>query len=287
MSPPPGIVYRFGPFRYDSAQRLLFRDDELVPLAPKALDMLQALLERRGQVVSKAELMKAVWPDCVVEEVGLARNVSLLRKALGDDAEAYIETIPKRGYRFIAEADNALGHGRAAPLDAPSMPQHHRFLVLWAVLLGLGGVVYWQFYWPSKYLTQPKGAASLAVVPFECLSRDLEQDAFSQTFTEALVEEISKLESVHVMSPSTVERYRRMRIPTAVMSRLLGLHIIVEGTAQTFGPQLTISVRLTDVKSGKVIWAQGYNTAVADVIQARTAVTRDVAAEIGRRVSPQ
>ena len=106
MSQPPGIVYRFGPFRYSSAQRLLYRDDVLVPLMPKAADTLQALLERRGQVVGKAELMKAVWPDCVVEDVGLARNISLLRKALGDDAEGYIETIPKRGYRFTADVDD-------------------------------------------------------------------------------------------------------------------------------------------------------------------------------------
>jgi DNA-binding winged helix-turn-helix (wHTH) protein/TolB-like protein len=293
MSQSPGTVYRFGPFRYDTAQRLLFREGELVPLVPKAIDTLHVLLERRGEVVGKAELMKAVWPDCVVEEVGLARNVSLLRKALGEDAEAYIETIPKRGYRFTAEVgETASMRALAAQVDVPVLPQcagrpRRTWLVLSVVLLGLGGVVYWQFYWPSRYLPRVGGSASLAVVPFECLSPDLERAAFSEGFTEALVEEIAKLKSVQVISPSTVQRYRRLRIPTAVMARLLGLHVVVEGTAQSFGPQLRISVRLTDVHSGKLIWADGYDVAAADMNQTETAVARGVAAQIGRRLSPR
>ncbi len=99
-------VYAFGPFHYDAEQRLLFRQGEVVPLVPKAIDTLHVLLERRGRVVEKAELMKLVWPDTTVEEVGLARNISLLRKALEDEGgeNAYIETIPRRGYRFAAEA---------------------------------------------------------------------------------------------------------------------------------------------------------------------------------------
>jgi len=241
MSQPPGTVYRFGPFRYNSAERALFRGDELIPLVPKAAETLQALLERRGRVVGKAELMKAVWPDCVVEDVGLARNISLLRKSLGDDSEVFIETIPKRGYRFTADVGDAVPRrNEAAPVDAPVLhqnaAQHHRtWLVILAILLGLGGIVYWQFYAPSRYLPRVEGAASVAVIPFECLTPDLERAGFSEGFTEALVGEIAKLKSAQVISPSTVRRYRRVGIPTAVMARVLGLHVIVEGTAQTLG----------------------------------------------------
>src|SRR5271165_2690986 len=97
-------IHRFGPFQYDSEQRLLLRDGEMVPLVPKAIDTLHVLLEQRGRVVEKSDLMKLVWPDTTVEDVGLARNISILRKALGDDASdsPYIETIPRRGYRFAA-----------------------------------------------------------------------------------------------------------------------------------------------------------------------------------------
>jgi DNA-binding winged helix-turn-helix (wHTH) protein/TolB-like protein len=281
MSQPVGTVYWFGPFRYDSAQHLLFRNDELVPLVPKAADTLQALLERRGQVVGKAELMKAVWPDCVVEDVGLARNISLLRKALGDEAEVYIETIPKRGYRFTAEAAQADGPVLAQRADR----RRRTWLALTALLLGLAGVVYWQFYWPSRYLPRAGGDASLAVIPFESLSPDLEREAFSQGFTETLVGEISKFPSLQVISPSTVQRYRHLRVPVAVMARLLGLQVVVEGTAQRFGPQIRISVRLTDVHSGKLIWAEVYDVGAMDMGQMEAAVARDAAAQIGRRLA--
>src|SRR4051812_13443707 len=97
---PAGPVYGFGPFRYDAGQRLLFRDGTLVPLVPKAVDTLHVLLQHHGHIVDKPDLMKLVWPDTTVEEVGLARNISLLRKALEvDSGESYIETIPRRGYR--------------------------------------------------------------------------------------------------------------------------------------------------------------------------------------------
>jgi DNA-binding winged helix-turn-helix (wHTH) protein len=87
------VIHRFSPFEYDPEQRLLFRAGETVQLEPKAIDTLHVLIERRGRVVEKAELIKLVWPDTVVEDVGLARNVSLLRKALGDEGAAspYIE----------------------------------------------------------------------------------------------------------------------------------------------------------------------------------------------------
>jgi TolB-like protein len=125
------------------------------------------------------------------------------------------------------------------------------------------------------------------VVPFESLSPDLERARFSEGLTGALVAELTKLKSVQVISPSTVQRYGRLRIPTAIMARLLGLDVLVEGTAQAFGQQIRVSVRLTDVHSGKVIWADGYEIAAADLNHAEATVARAVAEQIGRRLSPQ
>ena len=97
-------VYEFGPFRLDAAEHLLLRDGETVPLTPKAFDLLLALVERHGRLLEKEELLKTVWPDTFVEEANLASNISQLRKALGDgeNGQRYIETAPKRGYRFVA-----------------------------------------------------------------------------------------------------------------------------------------------------------------------------------------
>src|SRR2546423_5905155 len=98
-------LFEFGPFRLDTGERVLLRAGALVPLTPKALDTLIALVRNGGHVMEKEELRKLVWPDTFVEEATLAQNVFTLRKALGngqDDGQRYIETIPRRGYRFIA-----------------------------------------------------------------------------------------------------------------------------------------------------------------------------------------
>jgi len=103
VSPPSG-TFEFGPFRLDARKRVLWRGGRIVPLPPKALDLLVALVEQQGDVVRKQDLMQRVWPDTFVEEANLSVNVSALRKALGEQpgGRPYIETVPRRGYRFAA-----------------------------------------------------------------------------------------------------------------------------------------------------------------------------------------
>src|SRR5437764_7305951 len=105
MMKPAKRLYEFGPYRVDTADRLLLKGGQVVPLPPKVFDILLAFVERSGRVLDKDELMQEVWPDTFVEEGNLARNVSTLRRALGDgeDGHPYIETIPRRGYRFVAK----------------------------------------------------------------------------------------------------------------------------------------------------------------------------------------
>lgn len=278
MAEPPAAVFRFGPFRYDPVQRLLFREDEAVPLQPKSLDLLELLLLRRGEAISKNELMKALWPDCVVEEIGLARNISILRKALGEDAESYIETVPKRGYRFTVGVPTA-------PTRAPRGWRLRPWLLATASMLVVGGLIYWQFYRSSTHFAS-SGTASIAVLPFERLNWEVEP-SFGQAFSDALAVEICKVARLQVISPSTVQRYRHVGVPTALMGRLLGLDGIVEGTAQRLGPTARISVRLSDAHSGKLIWADFYDVAADDLGAAEMKVARAAATQIGARLAPR
>ena len=112
--------YEFGPFRLDPARRLLFRQDQVIPLTPKVLHTLLVLVENSGRVVSKDELMKAVWPDTFVEEGNLTQNISMLRKVLGENPgeHIYIETVPKQGYRFIAAGAGGDANAGAALAQA-------------------------------------------------------------------------------------------------------------------------------------------------------------------------
>ena len=274
------MIHHFGPFRYDTEQRLLFRDDEMVPLVPKAIDTLHVLLERRGRVVEKAELMKLVWPDTVVEEVGLARNISILRKALGDEgAESpYVETIPRRGYRFVAP--------EAAP-PAPTPRRRWLPFACVAAMVALAGLIYWQFYVPSRFLKRGPGIAGLAVVPFESLTPDLSPSGFAEGFTDSLVANLSKLDAVQVVSPSTVRRHQWVGISMGLMGRLLGLEVLVEGTVRKVGDRLRITARLVDVHTGKVIWSDTYDRPAADPGQAESEVAAAVAAEVGAHLAIQ
>src|SRR5262244_603263 len=104
MGEHPKHFYEFGRFRIRTDERILLRDRDIIPLTPKVFDMLLTLVESRGEVVSKDSLLKKVWPDSYVEEGNLTQNISLLRKALGEgqNGHQYIETVARRGYRFIA-----------------------------------------------------------------------------------------------------------------------------------------------------------------------------------------
>jgi DNA-binding winged helix-turn-helix (wHTH) protein len=115
-------IYEFGPFRLDAAEHFLLRDGEPVPLTPKAFDLLLALVKRHGHLLEKDELLTKVWPDAFVEEANLASNISQLRKALGDveNGQRYIETVPKRGYRFVANVKEV--SGSVGNLDEDASP---------------------------------------------------------------------------------------------------------------------------------------------------------------------
>ena len=268
--------YEFGPYRYDPEQRLLFREGQAVPLAPKAIDTLHVLLEQRGRIVEKADLMKRVWPDTTVDEVGLARNISILRKALDQEAGggAYIETVPRRGYRFVAEAPETL------------VVRAGRHFGQWALvavvgIAALAGLVYWQFYVPSRYAARGGRQAGLAVVPFEAVTPEAERTGAARQITDLLVTDLSKLDGIQVVSPSTVRRHQRVGISMGLMGRLLGLDVLVEGGVQASGERLVVTARLVDVHTGKVIWAENYDRPRAEAEKAQSEVAGAIAAQIG------
>src|SRR5262249_14318296 len=177
--------YEFGPFRLDARERLLLREGESVPLTPKAFELLLALVEHHGHLLEKEELLRLVWPETFVEEANLSYNISLIRRALGggENGERYIETVPKRGYRFVAsvreqeEADAAEPKAqtphpaRDASRQIKWMKPRLAFVISLAILL-LIGVVGAIGFWSAKRQPAAPGAAikSIAVLPFKSLN---------------------------------------------------------------------------------------------------------------------
>lgn len=269
-----GHVYEFGPFRIDPRERVLRRGEEAVALAPKAVETLLALIERRDRFVGKAELMKLVWPDAFVEETGLARNISVVRKALGDDPEGsqYIETVPKRGYRFVAQVREA-GAGEAAAQTAGA---RRRWLWTAAALLAAGaaGLLVW------KYAAGRPAAApmrSIAVLPFRNLSHDPAQDYFAEGMAEVLTLDLARIERLRVIAPASAARYRNSSAPLSETARRLRVEGIVQGTAQMAGGRVRVTAQLTDTRTGAVLWGQSYERDLRDVFALQSELARAIA----------
>ncbi len=188
-------IYEFGSFRLDAQERLLQRDGATISLTPKAFDLLLALVERHGRLVEKEELFQTVWPDTIVEESNLSSNIALIRKALGDgeNGQKYIETVPKRGYRFVAEvreaiplsADNlipekAQSHAEATPPDVASPPPKRARRWMWPAVFLAAGVIVSAAVWLMVDRQRAKAPMAPArIVPFTSFAGSESQPAFS------------------------------------------------------------------------------------------------------------
>jgi DNA-binding winged helix-turn-helix (wHTH) protein len=196
MSHQPQHLYDFGQFRLDAEERLLLRDGESVPLTPKAFDLLLALLEHHGHLLEKDELMKLVWPDTFVEEANLSYNISLIRKALGDgeNGQKFIETVPRRGYRFVAgvreigaeQAERAEATSRRIEVEAQPEPQTSKFkrhrkgalLALAALVIAIGGIAFGLYKFTSRSESKNSGAEPM-IIPLTSLPGQELQPTFS------------------------------------------------------------------------------------------------------------
>ncbi|HEX7297315.1 MAG TPA: winged helix-turn-helix domain-containing protein, partial [Pyrinomonadaceae bacterium] len=208
MEEKPEQIYEFGPFRLDPGERLLLRADKPIPLTPKAFDLLLVLVKEAGHLLEKEALMKAVWPDSFVEENNLADNISRLRKALndGENGQRFIETVPKRGYRFVARVKQTNGNAEASTeptisaefqpasietTRSPSVLRKYPSVVI-AVAVFMAAVLGIVTY--NRFKSAPR-AESLAVIPF---SSEAETEYLSDGISESLINNLSRLSHLRV-----------------------------------------------------------------------------------------
>jgi TolB-like protein/tetratricopeptide (TPR) repeat protein len=282
MEPQGGTTFEFGAFRFNPAERVLYRGAERVPLSPKVADTLLVLLTHHGRVVEKNELIELVWPDTFVEEGGLARNISALRKALGDDAEGsvHIETIPKRGYRFVAPLGKT-------PAEAETGAAPHRAgfrftiaLTLVAATLVLLAAGYLLSFLIRHDRSAPK-VKSIAVLPLKNISGDAAQDYFAEGMTDVIATELSKT-GLPVIAPASV-RSLPPGAPLAEIGRQLKVEAVIQGTVLQSGDWVRINAQLVDIGTGRLLWADSYRRDLRDVLRLQA----EVAEAIVRKTSSQ
>ena len=286
--------YEFGPYRLDQHARVLLRDGVIVPLTPKVLDTLLALVENRNGVVSKDELLRLVWPDSFVEESNLAQNISVLRKALSQppDQVTYIETIPKRGYRFVPEVriaaamapPVAVAPQMAIPSAVTGARGRTRILAVAVALALCAAAAFW--YYRQRQPGTPE-VHSIAVLPLKNLSGDPQQEYFADGITELLTEELSKALPVRVTSRTSAMLYRGTGKSLPVIARELNVDAVLEGSVVRSGNRLRVTMQLIHGQSDRHLWAETYDRDLVDVLTLQMEIARAVAHEIRAKTAPR
>jgi TolB-like protein/DNA-binding winged helix-turn-helix (wHTH) protein/Tfp pilus assembly protein PilF len=286
-------LYLFGPFRLNSETRVLWRAGEVVPLPPKSVETLLVLIRNAGEPVGKDVLISAVWPDAFVEENNLAQHISVLRKTLGksEGERSYIETIPKRGYRFVGDVREAADdssetkNAPAGAADAPSLRLTRRKVAA-AIAVPVAGSLTFGW-WMSRRRSAAPVFESLAVLPFQNLSGDAAQEYLSEGLTESLIAEIAKIGSIRVISRTSVMRYKNRAKSLPRIAQELNAEAIIEGSVAPFGERSRVTVQLLDGAHDRHLWAETFEGDLAEFPKFCSEVAAAVAREIQARIDPQ
>jgi DNA-binding winged helix-turn-helix (wHTH) protein/TolB-like protein len=311
------VLYEFGSFQLDPGERLLLCEGRPVPMTPKAFDMLVALVARSGHLVEKEELMKAVWPDSFVEEGNLCVTVSLLRKALTVDRDGhkYIETVSKRGYRFVAVVKQTRPD-RPAPLtidhvetpaviDASSEARlslrarveaapatiaktQSRILVTLASVAVVVGTFFFSRMLATRGVTVSQGAEetavkSLAVLPFQNLGPS--DEYIGLAMADALTTRLGNTGKIVMRPTSGIEKYANAPQDPQTVGREQGVDAVLGGRIQRDSDRVRVTVQLIRVRDGVQLWADTFDDKFTNIFAMEDAVSGHIARSIGLQLN--
>ncbi len=287
MSQSQSPVYEFGPYRLEESERRLLRDGQVVALTPKAFDTLVALVENHGHVLSKEELLHRVWPGTFVEEATLAQNIFTLRRALNESGQhSYIETVPKRGYRFTAPVRVFLPSAVAA--EQVSIPvSRDRSSRTWPLVLVvlLAGAAAASYFWRTHWRTPPASPAQakvmLLVLPFENLSGN-PQEYFSEGLTEEVIATLSRLnpKQLGVIARTTAMHYAHSSKSVAEIAQELEVDYVVEGSVRREGQRVRVTAQLVEARHQAHLWSQIYEYSLESIFKLQRELAQSVADEV-------
>jgi TolB-like protein/DNA-binding winged helix-turn-helix (wHTH) protein len=298
-------LYRFGRFVLDSRKRTLSRADLPVPLTPKAFDVLLFLAQNPNRLVTKEELLQAVWGDTFVEEGNLTQYISHLRKALGDSSEdnRLIVTIARKGYQFTAdvvasEAADTTNHAAVkvttaesaqavleSPKDAAVQTSRRRWRIVAAVagftvILAAAAYTSWRHFRP---VTPPRPQKiMLAVMPFENLTGDPNKEYLADGLTEETISQLGRLnpEQLGVIARTSVMGYKHKDERLDQIGRELSVQYVLENSLRENGNRLRLTAQLIQVKDQTHLWSQDYDYLAKDILNVQDEVAKAVAHEI-------
>ena len=282
-------LYEFGPFRLDPQEQTLLRDGRPIPLRPKVFDILLVLIENRGHLVDKEQLMTLVWQEQFVEEGNINKNISMLRRALGegDNGQQFIETVPKRGYRFIGDVRELTTGEAAASTRIPVRTTWFRrrwIPVLVVPALLIAAVAYFLIY--GRRVSPAPTITSIVVLPLQNLSGDPAQEYFADGMTDALIGDLAQLGALRVISRTSAMHYKGTDKPLPEIARELKVDAVVEGTIQRSGDRVHVRAQLIHAPSDSHLWAAEYDRDLGDALDLQSEVARSIATEVRIKITP-
>lgn len=281
-------LYSFGQFRLDRRERRLLKDGMPVALQPKVFDTLVLLVERRGQLIGKADMMEALWPGTFVGESALTKNISELRKALADGADdtGLIETVPKSGYRFVAplEAVQEAEFAPVAPIAAPTA----RWLPWWLALAGIGltaAAAWFMLLRPTA--PRAAGIHSIAVLPFRPMSAQQRDEYLEFGMADALISKLSGAPTLIVRPIDAVRQLPSGGKNAVETGRKLRVDSVLEGSVQKLNDALRVTARLIRVRDGELLWAGSIDDTFANLFTVQDSLARQVMEAMAIRLTPE
>ena len=251
--------YSFGPFQLDLEAQVLLRDGQTLPLKPKVFDVLAVLVANSGRVVYKDELMKQVWADSIVEEGNLTVSIFEIRRALGGNSvgHKYIETIARRGYRFV---------GRVTEATTLSALQHKKSRGAGSAQTHMSGAV-------DGRSRASKG--TIAVLPFKSIGATT-NEYLGLGMADALITRLSNLRKVTVRPTSSVRKYTGAQDPV-LAGRDLGVEWVLDGSVQKSGKRIRVTVQLVNVSDGALLWAEKFDEKFTDIFAVEDSISEQAA----------
>ena len=285
----------FGEFEMDTAAGELRKSGQLVSLPPQPFKVLAMLVRRAGQPVTRDEIREEIWGDQTVVdfERGLNFAINKIRGALGDSADSptYIQTLPRRGYRFICDVQAApiSGDSKPEPIEPASRPliHRHRLVSIAGLAVCVGLAVVATFYLRPTHGVADDAIRSIAVLPFETLTHAAADEYLSDGTTDALITELGRIAALRVTSRTSSSIYRKPAKPAGTIARELGVDALVEGAVLRSGERVRVSVELIDAAADRQIWSDSYDRSVGDILTLQGEVARSIAAAIRVRLTPQ
>lgn len=267
-------TYVFGEFTLDVDRAALLKDGREIPVRPKSFDVLRYLVENHGRVVSKEELLAAVWGDVVVSDGSIVQCMIDLRKALGDDERSAVRTVPRRGYMFCLPVTERSPDANGAPGTGTTMGYGKLVPAGAAVLLAIVIAAAW-------LATRPAGdtaaADSIAVVPFIDSGAPPDDAYFSEGVAHEILDLLAGIPDLRVTARSSSFSYQGRRVDSRTIAEELDVAYVLEGSIRRDGDEIRVSVHLVDAATNMNVWSRTYDRKLGDVLEVQREIAKAVA----------